>query len=117
MSKLLGIICIVGTFLYSSIVSAEECDISGIWNHSSKPATLFIELNKAEITVHSHETNPESVGLVALNSLKFNKIENYWKAKMYSALDGVFVEVKITSQGCHQLTVSYRGEDVLGLVR
>lgn len=34
-----------------------ECDISGIWNNSSKPAKLVVDLAKDEISVHSHDNN------------------------------------------------------------
>lgn len=101
---------------FSASVKSAECDISGIWNHSSKPATLLIDVSKGEVSVHSHENNSDAIGLVVLKHIELGAATS-WQAKMYSAAEDSFVEVQISSLGCNQLTVSYRGEEVLGLYR
>jgi len=95
----------------------EECDIAGVWQHTTKAAQLFIDVNKGEISVYSHEINPESIGLVVLKSLKSNSMPSSWHASMYSAVQDSFVTVKITAKSCNQLSVSYHNEEVLGLQR
>ena len=94
-----------------------ECDISGIWNHSAKPAKLFVDLTKGEISVHSHENNAKAIGLVVLKSLKLGSTSSSWSAQMYSADEDSFVDVQIRSKSCNQLSVSFNNEEVLGLLR
>jgi hypothetical protein len=53
----------------------------------AKAAKLFINLNNNEISVHSHQVNPKSIGLVVLKSLKLGSTEADWDAKMYSAAE------------------------------
>ena len=103
--------------LLASEAKAGECDISGVWQHSAKPATLFVDVDKGEISVHTHEINSESVGLVVLTKLKLASTAIYWDAKMYSAAEEAFVDVQLTAKSCHQLSVSFGGEEVLGLLR
>ncbi|MBA6390954.1 hypothetical protein H4J38_09230 [Colwellia sp. BRX10-3] len=117
MYKLIVLSSILLVTLFSTAAKSNECDISGVWNHSAKPAKLFIDLNKAEISVHSHENNSESIGLVALKSVTQGSTENTWNAKMYSAAEDSFVNVKIASKSCNKLSVSFNGEEVLGLFR
>ena len=121
MFKLLVLSTILLASLLSSVSSTaaegKDCDISGIWDHSAKAATLFIDLTKGEILVHSHEITPKSIGLVVLKNLELDSTESYWNAKMYSAADESFVEVKITVISCYQLSVSFKDEVVLGLIR
>jgi len=103
--------------LFSTSAKSDECDISGIWNHSAKPAKLFIDLSKGEISVYAHELNPKSIGLVVLKSLKLGATQSSWNAKMYSAAEDSFVDVQIASKSCNQLSISFSGEEVLGLLR
>lgn len=106
--------------LVSSIFSAQvkgDCDISGVWNHSDKPAKLLIDLNKAEATVYSHDNHTKAVGLVVLKAVKPASHASLWDAQMYSAEDDSFVDVQITSKDCKQLNVVYQGDEVLSLVR
>ena len=106
--------------LVSSIFSAQvkgDCDISGVWNHSDKPAKLLIDLNKAEATVYSHDNQTKAVGLVVLKAVKPASHASLWDAQMYSAEDDSFVDVQITSKDCKQLNVVYQGDEVLSLVR
>jgi hypothetical protein len=103
--------------LFSTVAKGDECDISGVWNHSAKPAKLFIDLSKGEISVYSHEKNLESIGLVALNSIKLGSTASTWDAKMYSAAENSFVNVQIKSISCNQLSVSFDDKEVLGLLR
>ena len=117
MYKLIVLSSILLVTLFSTAVKGDECDISGVWNHSAKPAKLFIDLSKAEILVHSHENNPESTGLVVLKNITQGSTENYWNAKMYSAAEDSFVNVKITSKSCNKLSVSFNDEEILGLLR
>jgi hypothetical protein len=108
------------SFLIVSIFSTEaksECDISGIWNHSAKPAKLFVDLGAAEISVLSHDNNSKAIGLVVLKSLETGKTSSSWNAKMYSAAEDSFVDVQIKSKNCNQLMVSFKGEEVLRLLR
>ena len=108
------------SFLIVSTFSTEakgECDISGIWNHSAKPAKLFVDLGAAEISVHSHDNNSKAIGLVVLKSLEMDKTSSSWSAKMYSAAEGAFVDVRIKSKSCNQLLVSFKGKEVLKLLR
>jgi len=111
---------VLSSLIVVSIFSAEvksECDISGLWNHSAKPAKLLINLSKGEISVHSHDNNAKAIGLVVLKSLELNSTLTSWNAKMYSAAEDSFVDVKITSKSCNQLSVSFNNEEVLGLLR
>ena len=117
MYRLIVVSTTVLVTLFSTAVKGDECDISGAWNHSAKPAKLFIDLSKGEISVHSHENNPESIGLVALKSVTQGSTENTWNAKMYSAVEDSFVNVKIASKSCNKLSVRFNGEEVLGLFR
>lgn len=111
----LSSLLIVSTFYAEA--KSDECDISGIWNHSAKPAKLFIDLGKDEILVHSHENNPESIGLVVIKSITLGSTGNSWNAKMYSAAEDAFVKVQITPKSCNKLSVSFNGEEILGLLR
>ncbi|WP_371189011.1 hypothetical protein [Thalassotalea maritima] len=105
------------TSLISTNAQSADCDISGIWNHSAKPAKLSIDLKKGEIFVYSHENNSKAVGAVVIKSLALDSTTLQWKAKMYSAADDSFVDVNIIANACSQLNVSYRGEEVLRLIR
>jgi len=100
-----------------SVQAKSECDISGVWNHSAKPAELLIDLNKSEITVYSHDNNKKAIGLVVLKAFKPTSNATLWTAQMYSATDDSFVDVQMVSEGCSQLTVSFDGEEILELVR
>lgn len=109
-----------GFILVAAIFSAQvkgDCDISGIWKHSAKPAQLLIDLNKAEATVYSHDNHMKAVGLVVLKAVKPASHASLWDAQMYSAEDDSFVDVQITSKDCNQLNVVYQGDEVLSLVR
>ncbi len=117
MYKLIVVSSVLVAALCSTAAQGEECDISGVWSHAAKPAKLFIDLSKGEISVYSHANNVESIGLVALKSLKLGSTTSSWNAKMYSSAEDSFVDVKITSKGCNQLNVSFNGEEVLGLLR
>jgi len=111
---------VLSSLLIVSMFSAEaksECDISGLWNHSAKPAKLFVNLSKGEISVHSHDNNAKAIGLIVLKGLVLDSNLTSWNAKMYSAAEDSFVDVKITSNSCMQLTVSFNNEEVLGLLR
>jgi len=111
---------VLSSFLVVSIFPAEakgECDISGIWNHSTKPAKLLVNLSKGEISVHSHDNNAKAIGLVVLKNLKLDSTSTYWNAKMYSAAEDSFVDVQITPQSCNHLSVSFNNDEVLGLLR
>lgn len=103
--------------LFSIAAKAGECRISGVWSHSAKPAKLFIDLNKAELSVHSHENNSESIGLIVLKKITQSSTKNTWNAEMYSATEGSFVNVKLVSKSCNKLSISFNGEEVLGLFR
>jgi hypothetical protein len=108
------------SFLIVSMLPTEaksECDISGIWNHSSKPAKLVVDLTKDEISVHSHDNNSKAIGLVVLKSLERAKASSSWTAKMYSAAEDSFVAVQMKAKGCNQLMVTFKGEEVLRLLR
>ena len=117
MFKLVVLSSILIVSFFSAEVKSDECNIAGIWDHSAKPAKLFIDLTKGEISVHSHDLTPNSVGLVVLKSLKLGTTKSSWNAKMYSAAEDSFVDVQITSISCNQLSVGFQGEEVLGLVR
>ncbi len=117
MVKLLVLSSLLIVSTFSAEAKVGECEISGIWNHSAKPAKLFIDLGKGEVLVHSHENNPESIGLVVIKSITLGSSDNYWNAKMYSAAEDAFVKVQITSKSCNKLSVSFNGEEVLGLLR
>ncbi|GAA0363083.1 hypothetical protein GCM10009092_29330 [Bowmanella denitrificans] len=111
---------VFSSMLVASTFSAHakgDCDISGIWNHSAKPAKLLIDLDKAEATVYSHDNNKKAIGLVVLKGVMPTSNSSLWDAQMYSAADDSFVDVQITSKGCNQLIVSFDGAEVLGLVR
>jgi len=113
----LVVLCFLLVVLFFPSEAKGNCDISGIWNHSAKPAKLFIDLSKGEISVHSHENNAKAIGLVVLKSLKSGSTSTSWYAKMYSAAEDSFVDVQITSNSCNQLSVNFNGEEVLGLLR
>lgn len=117
MHKLLMLSSIFIMLLSSMSAHSHACDISGMWRHSAKPATLFINLDKGEISVQSHEVNPKSIGLVVLKELELNSEATRWRAKMYSAADNDFVSVQVIEKNCEQLTVSYNNEAVLMLLR
>lgn len=112
---------LVSSFILVALIfSAQakgDCDISGIWNHSDKPAKLLIDLNKAEATVYSHDNHMKAVGLVVLKALKPASHASLWDAQMYSAENDAFVDVQIMSKDCNQLNVVYQGDEVLSLVR
>ena len=111
---------VLSSLLVISILSIEaksECDISGIWNHSAKPAKLFVNLRKSEVTVHSHDKNTKAIGLVVIKDIEVDSSSNSWNAKMYCAAEDSFVDVQITSKSCNQLSVSLNNEEILGLLR
>ena len=111
---------VLSSILVVSIFSTEakgECDISGVWNHSAKPAKLFVDLNKGEISVHSHENNAKAIGLVVIKTIELDSNFSSWNAKMYNAAEDSFVDVQISSKSCNQLSVSFNDEEVLGLLR
>lgn len=107
-------ILVASTF---SVQAKGDCDISGIWNHSDKPAKLLIDLKKAEATVYSHDDNTKAIGLVVLKAVKPASSSSLWDAQMYSAEEDSFVDVQITSKDCNQLNVVFQGDEVLSLVR
>ncbi len=102
---------------FSSAAKSEQCDISGVWDHSAKPATLSVDLSKGEISVKTHELNAKAVGLVVMKSLELAAGTNSWKAEMYNAADDSFVDVKISALSCNQLSISLKGEEFLSLLR
>jgi hypothetical protein len=111
---------VFSSVLVVSTFSAEvkgECDISGIWNHSAKPAKLLVDLSKGEVSVHSHDDNTKAIGLVVVKGIKPKSTSLSWNAKMYSADEDSFVDVQIKSNGCDQLSIAFQGEEVLKLVR
>ena len=103
--------------IFSTKAQSDECNFTGIWTHSAKPAKLFVDVSKGEVWVYSHDLNPDAIGLVVLKSLQIGVPKASWHAKMYSAAEDAFVAVQITSNSCDQLSVSYQGEEVLALVR
>ncbi len=103
--------------LIPNVAAAGDCEISGIWNHSAKPAKLYVDLVKKEVSVFSHELNPENIGRVLIDSLVPDLTPSLWKAKMYNGDTDSMVDVRITLKSCNQLNVSYSGELVLELVR
>ena len=107
-------VLVVSTFIAEA---KGDCDISGIWNHSAKPAKLLVDLSKGEVSVHSHDDNTKAIGLVVIKGIKPEPNSSSWNAKMYSADDDSFVDVHITSKACKQLAVSFDGDEVLELVR
>ncbi len=116
MLKLIALSSLIVVSIFSSEAKS-ECDISGLWNHSAKPAKLFVNLSKGEISVHTHDNNAKAIGLVVIKSLELDSTLTSWNAKMYSAAEDSFVDVKITSKSCNQLSVSFNSEDVLRLLR
>jgi len=104
------------TTAFSANVIA-KCDITGLWEHSSKPAKLFVDLDKGEISVQSHEDNVKAIGLVVLKGLKLDSSKSFWNGKMYSAAEDSFVDVQILPSSCNQLSVRFKNEEILGLLR
>lgn len=117
MYKLIIVTATLSLGLLPLLAQGNECDISGIWQHSAKPATLFIDLNKGEMSVKTHQLNPESIGQVVITSIKLGNSSGLWHAKMYSAAENSFVNVQMKPHSCNQLKVSYNGEEVLTLLR
>ena len=95
----------------------EGCDISGVWQHAGKPAELFIDTEKGEISVHSHELNPNAVGLVVIKNVEAETNGLTWTAKMYHAQKDDFVAVSITADRCNMLTVRHQSEAILKLIK
>ncbi|MCF7499515.1 hypothetical protein [Pseudoalteromonas sp. L1] len=116
MLRFLVLSSLLVTSIYSTEVQA-DCDISGIWRHSTKPAKLLVDLRKGEISVQSHDNNAKAVGLVVLKDLKSSLTSANWDAKMYSAAEDSFVDVQITSESCNHLSVNYNSEEILELFR
>ena len=90
MSKLLVLSFSIVVSLYSTIAKSQDCDISGIWEHSAKPAKLFVDLNTGNISVHSHENNAKAIGLVVIKNIEADADSSSWQAKMYSAAEDSF---------------------------
>lgn len=111
------IFSIVLVLAFSKSTHALTCDISGIWNHSAKPAKLYINIEKGEVSVYAHEVNPESIGLTVMENLELSLQPSSWKAEMYSAATSSMVNVLIEEKNCSQLIVNYNGEQILELVR
>jgi hypothetical protein len=44
-------------------------------------------------------------------------VKNTWNAEMYNAAEGSFVKVKLVSKSGNKLSISFNGEEVLGLFR
>lgn len=103
--------------LSSNGAQEERCDISGVWQHAGKPAELSIDLSKGEIKVHSHELNPNAVGLVVIKNVKPTPTVSSWSAKMYHAQVDDFVTINITAENCKKLNLSHQGDQVLSLNR
>ena len=113
-------VIVLASFLMASSLcygTTSECDISGEWQHSAKPATLYVDIGAAEISVQSHDDNAKAIGLVVLKNLEAATVAHTWHAKMYSAADDAFVDVLVKSSHCNQLIVSYNGEQILTLLR
>ena len=103
---------------FALLVEAQnECKVSGIWNHSSKPAKLIFDSETAEVSVYSHDKNKSAIGSVVIKAVKSEKVKNSWNAMMYSAVENAFVDVQIQSEDCNQLLVYFQGEEVLKLIR
>ncbi len=107
-------VLVVSTF---TAKAKDDCDISGVWNHSAKPAKLLVDLSKGEVSVHSHDANAKAIGLVVMKGITPEPNSLSWNAKMYSADEDSFVDVHINSKACMQLAVSFDGDEVLELVR
>lgn len=95
----------------------ERCDISGVWQHAGKPAKLFIDTDKGEISVHSHELNPNAVGLVVIKNVAAETNDLTWAANMYHAENKDFVAVHIVADRCDVLTVRHQSEVILKLIK
>jgi hypothetical protein len=117
MRKLLFFSSVLVAVSFFSAGVKSDCDISGLWDHSAKPAKLLVDLAKGEISVHSHDDNTKAIGLVVLKGVKPTSKSSSWHAKMYSADEDSFVDVEIVAKDCHQLSIHFQGEEVLQLVR
>lgn len=117
MLKLLFFSSVLAAVSFFSTEVKGDCDISGLWDHSAKPAKLLVDLAKGEISVHSHDDNTKAIGLVVLKNIKQIVKPSSWQAKMYSADEDTFVDVEIVAKDCHQLSIYFQGEEVLQLVR
>lgn len=109
---------LISFFITASVNSyaQQQCDISGVWQHAGKPAELLINMEKGEMSVYTHQQNPEAEGLVVIKQLSKANTENQWLGKMYNAADNNFIEVTLSSPHCTKLTVTDKGKAVLTLL-
>lgn len=105
-------------FLFSfHPVYAKSCDISGIWQHADKSATLLVDLTKSEVSVHQHDENPKANGLVVIKEVTEIKPSLKWHAQMYNAAENNFVKVDIYQENCQVLRIYDNDKEILRMLR
>ena len=111
-----AVILTLGLLCYSISVNA---DISGIWQHESKPALISINLEKGLATVKQHDDNVGSEGLTIIKSIKPLLGSNeVWSGEMFNGYIDSYVYVTINLIDVSTIVVlDDSGKEVLRLVR
>ncbi|MCH2056483.1 MAG: hypothetical protein MK214_07730 [Thalassotalea sp.] len=105
-------------FLFSfQPAHAKSFDISVIWQHADKSATLLVDLAKAEISVHQPDENPKANGLVIIKEITEIKPSRKWHVQMYNAAENNFVKVDIHQENCKVLGVYDNDKEILKVLR
>jgi len=93
------------------------CRLSGVWQHSSKLAELYVDEARGSISVYSHDEHHASIGQLVVKKLQKSPDKTRWIGKMYSAHEDAFVDVSVKLEACKRLSFYYGGEEVLAIVR
>jgi hypothetical protein len=94
-------------------------DVSGVWQHASKPALIDFDLKLGLAKVKQHDDNSKAEGLTVIKNIKpVSGAANVWSGDMYNGYIDSYVKVSITLVDDSTLVVSDEAEtEVLRLVR
>jgi hypothetical protein len=93
-------------------------DISGKWQHASKPAVIQFNINTRDAIVFQHQ-HAASAGLNLLKNISASEdSEKQWKGEMFNGYQDKYVEVLINLDKHNSLSIStLDGKEVLLLER
>lgn len=99
-------------------VFSQSCDISGMWKHAEKDASLVVDTSLKTIRVKHHALNAGAQGLTVIKNLAVDVGEsNLWSGDIYSADINAFVPVQLKSPDCTTLLITKHTEHKKEILR
>lgn len=99
-------------------VFSQSCDISGMWKHSEKDASVVVDLNLKTIRVKNHSLYAEAEGLTVVKNLAADVGRpNLWSGDIYSADIYSYVPVQLKSPDCTTLLITEHAEPKKEILR